>query len=77
MSSTQLTFSLATKPKIDAVHLVGSWDSYKQHLPLSEKKAGKWQGTFKFPSAAIKPGSRYWYYVREKSCPLRAGVDID
>ena len=74
MGSTQLTFTLSTSPKFDAVHLVGSWDNYKQRLPLSGKKAGSWKGTFKFPSTAVKPGSRYWYYVSAYPFPSRTST---
>jgi len=46
--------------------LVGSWDGYKNQLPLSivrDAKPGSWKGTFRFQGAhALKLGSRYWYY---------------
>jgi len=61
--STQLSFTLSTSDKVKSVHLLGSWDNYKQQVPLSESRAGKWKGTFKFPSTMVKSGSRYWYYV--------------
>ena len=61
--STQLSFTLSTSNKVKSVHLLGSWDNYKQQVPLSESRAGKWKGTFKFPSSMVKGGSRYWYYV--------------
>jgi hypothetical protein len=60
--STQLSFTLSTSDKVKSVHLLGSWDNYKQQVPLSESRAGKWKGTFKFPSTMVKSGSRYWYY---------------
>jgi hypothetical protein len=60
--STQLSFTLSTSDKVKSVHLLGSWDNYKQQVPLSESRAGKWKGTFKFPSTMVKGGSRYWYY---------------
>lgn len=60
--STQLSFTLSTSDKVKSVHLLGSWDNYKQQVPLSESKAGKWKGTFKFPSTMVQGGSRYWYY---------------
>lgn len=63
-TSTQLSFTLSTSAKVKTAHLLGSWDNYKQQLPLScKEKAGKWKGTFSFKSTMIKPGSRYWYYV--------------
>ncbi len=62
--SVQLTFTVATSSKARSAHLLGSWDNYKQQLPLSSKeKAGNWRGTFKIPTSIVKPGSRYWYYV--------------
>lgn len=60
--STQLSFTLSTSDKVKSVHLLGSWDNYKSQVPLSESRAGKWKGTFKFPSSMVKGGSRYWYY---------------
>jgi len=60
--STQLSFTLSTSDKVKSVHLLGSWDNYKQQVPLSESRAGKWKGTFKFPTTMVKGGSRYWYY---------------
>lgn len=60
--STQLSFTLSTSDRVKSVHLLGSWDNYKQQVPLSESRAGKWKGTFKFPSSMVKGGSRYWYY---------------
>jgi len=60
--STQLSFTLSTSDKVKSVHLLGSRDNYKQQVPLSESRAGKWKGTFKFPSSMVKSGSRYWYY---------------
>lgn len=60
--STQLSFTLSTSDKVKSVHLLGSWDNYKQQVPLSESRVGKWKGTFKFPSTMVKSGSRYWYY---------------
>lgn len=62
-TSTQLSFTLSTSAKVKTAHLLGSWDNYKQQLPLScKEKAGKWKGTFSFKNTMIKPGSRYWYY---------------
>lgn len=66
--SVQLTFTLRTSPNVRSVHLLGSWDNYKNQLPLSvakdpEAKPGSWKGTFRFQGAhALKLGSRYWYY---------------
>lgn len=60
--STQLSFTLSTSDRVKSVHLLGSWDNYKQQVPLSESRAGKWKGTFKFPSSMVKEVSRYWYY---------------
>jgi len=64
MAAIQLNFSLRTSANCKTVHLLGSWDNYAGQLPLSKdsKKAGGWVGTFKFPSATLKQGSRYWYY---------------
>lgn len=72
MSSVQLTFTLRTSPNVRTVHLLGSWDNYKNQLPLSalaptkdnpSVKPGSWRGTFRFQgSHALKLGSRYWYY---------------
>ena len=47
-----------------AVHLVGSWDNYMDHLPLSEDAAvpGRWEGTFRFHKSPLKEGKRYWYF---------------
>lgn len=64
--AVQLSFTLRTSPNVKTVHLVGSWDSYKNQLPLSvvrDAKPGSWKGTFRFQgSHALKLGSRYWYY---------------
>ena len=64
--SVQLSFSLRTSPNVKTVHLVGSWDGYKNQLPLSvvrDAKPGSWKGTFRFQGAqSLKLGSRYWYY---------------
>ena len=63
-TSTQLSFTLSTSSKSKTVHLLGSWDNYKQQLPLAcKEKAGKFKGTFSFKGTMLKPGSRYWYYV--------------
>ena len=64
MSATQLSFALSTSSKTKTVHLLGSWDNYSGQLPLSQKDKGKWKGTFRFSTSTLKPGSRYWYYVR-------------
>ena len=66
--AVQLTFTLRTSPNVRTVHLLGSWDGYKNQLPLSavkdaSAKPGSWKGTFRFQgSHALKLGSRYWYY---------------
>lgn len=66
--AVQLTFTLRTSPNVRSVHLLGSWDNYKNQLPLSavkgeDAKPGSWKGTFRFQGAhALKLGSRYWYY---------------
>jgi hypothetical protein len=64
--AVQLSFTLRTSPNVKTVHLVGSWDGYKNQLPLSivrDAKPGSWKGTFRFQGAhALKLGSRYWYY---------------
>src|SRR2546423_7273169 len=66
--AVHLSFPLRTSPKVRTVHLVGSWDNYKNQLPLSmlkdrDAKPGSWKGTFRFQGAhALKLGSRYWYY---------------
>jgi hypothetical protein len=66
--AVQLSFTLRTSPNVKTVHLVGSWDNYKNQLPLSmlkdrDAKPGSWKGTFRFQGAhALKLGSRYWYY---------------
>ena len=64
--AVQLSFTLRTSPNVKTVHLLGSWDGYKNQLPLSIAKDGKpgaWKGTFRFQGAhALKLGSRYWYY---------------
>jgi len=64
MAAVQLSFSLRTSPHCKTVHLLGSWDTYKNNLPLSKdsSKSGGWKGTFKFQGASLKPGQRYWYY---------------
>lgn len=67
-TSVQLTFTLRTSPNVRSVHLLGSWDNYKNQLPLSvakdaSAKPGSWKGTFRFQGAhALKLGSRCWYY---------------
>jgi len=62
----QLSFSLRTSSNVQTVHLVGSWDNYKNQLPLSKdasaSKPGSWKGTFRFQGATLKLGQRYWYY---------------
>ena len=65
MASTQLTFTLRTSPNVKTTHLVGSWDNYAGQLPLSKDtaKSGGWKGTFRFSSATLRQGQRYWYYV--------------
>jgi hypothetical protein len=66
--AVQLSFTLRTSPNVRTVHLLGSWDNYKNQLPLSllkdrDSKPGSWKGTFRFQGAqALKLGSRYWYY---------------
>jgi hypothetical protein len=64
--AVQLSFTLRTSPNVKTVHLVGSWDGYKNQLPLSvvkDAKPGSWKGTFRFQGAhALKLGTRYWYY---------------
>lgn len=66
--AVQLSFTLRTSPNVRTVHLLGSWDNYKNQLPLSllkdrDAKPGSWKGTFRFQGAqALKLGSRYWYY---------------
>lgn len=66
--AVQLSFTLRTSPNVKTVHLVGSWDGYKNQLPLSivkdsSAKPGSWRGTFRFQgSYSLKLGSRYWYY---------------
>jgi hypothetical protein len=64
--AVQLSFTLRTSANVKTVHLVGSWDGYKNQLPLSiarDAKPGSWKGTFRFQgSHALKLGSRYWYY---------------
>lgn len=65
MSSTQLSFSLRVSAGVKTVHLLGSWDNYVGQLPLSKDKnssKGTWKGTFRFQSATLAPGQRYWYY---------------
>jgi len=64
MAATQLSFSLRTSTNVKTVHLVGSWDSYSNQLPLSKdsSKAGAWKGAFRFQASTLKPGQRYWYY---------------
>ncbi|KAL1302829.1 hypothetical protein AAFC00_003164 [Neodothiora populina] len=66
MSAIQLNFTLRTSSNCKTVHLVGSWDGYKNQLPLSKDptspKPGGWKGTFRFQGATLKKGSRYWYY---------------
>jgi hypothetical protein len=65
-STVQLSFTLRTSPNVKTVHLLGSWDGYKNQLPLSiarDAKSGSWKGTFRFQgSQSLKLGSRYWYY---------------
>lgn len=64
-SSTQLSFSLRVSAGVKTVHLLGSWDNYVGQLPLSKDKnssKGTWKGTFRFQSATLAPGQRYWYY---------------
>ncbi|KUI74336.1 hypothetical protein VM1G_09899 [Cytospora mali] len=65
MSATQLSFSLRVSAGVKTVHLLGSWDNYVGQLPLSKDKnssKGTWKGTFRFQSATLEPGQRYWYY---------------
>jgi len=62
MAATKLAFSVRVSAK--TVHLVGSWDSYKGQLPLSQDSSKKsaWRGTFRFSGSTLKPGQTYWYY---------------
>lgn len=64
MAAVQLNFALRTSSNCKTVHLLGSWDNYNGQLPLAKDsaKAGGWKGTFRFQSATLKPGQRYWYY---------------
>jgi len=64
MAAIQLNFTLRTSSNCKTVHLLGSWDGYQGQLPLSKdsKKAGAWNGSFKFQGATLKQGQRYWYY---------------
>lgn len=66
MAAIQLNFSLRTSSSCKTVHLLGSWDGYKNQLPLSKDatttKAGGWKGTFRFQGTTLKQGARYWYY---------------
>jgi len=66
MSAIQQTFSLRVSSGVKTVHLLGSWDNYSNQLPLSKdkssSKSGSWKGTFRFPTSAVEPGQRYWYY---------------
>lgn len=65
MSATQLSFSLRVSSGVKTVHLLGSWDNYVGQLPLSKDKSsskGTWRGTFRFQTATLEPGQRYWYY---------------
>lgn len=66
MSATQLSFTLRTSANVKTAHLLGSWDNYSGQLPLSKDtlKSGGWKGTFRFSCSMLKPGQRYWYYVR-------------
>lgn len=65
-TAVQLSFSLRTSPNVRTVHLLGSWDNYKNQLPLSKdaaaSKPGSWRGTFRFQGTTLKLGQRYWYY---------------
>jgi len=61
MASTKLSFSLRTTSNVKQVHLIGSWDNYRNQLPLS-RDGSKWKGTFKFSSSLMKSGKRYWFY---------------
>jgi hypothetical protein len=62
----QLSFSIRVSSSAKAVHLVGSWDSYANQLPLSRdkssSKSGAWKATFRFSSSQLQAGDRYWYY---------------
>lgn len=60
----QLSFSLRVSSSIKQVHLLGSWDNYLEHIPLSKDKSSSktWSGTFRFPADLVQPGQRYWYY---------------
>ena len=64
--AVQLGFSIRTSANVKTVHLVGSWDGYKNQLPLSvdsgTSKPGSWKGTFRFQGSTLKLGQRYWYY---------------
>ncbi|KAK4542748.1 hypothetical protein LTR36_006124 [Oleoguttula mirabilis] len=64
MAAIQLNFTLRTSANCKTAHLVGSWDNYKNQLPLSKdaSKAGGWKGTFRFQGQTLKQGQRYWYY---------------
>ncbi|KAJ9156366.1 GTP-binding protein EsdC [Pleurostoma richardsiae] len=65
MAATQLSFSLRVSSGVKTVHLLGSWDNYVGQLPLSKDKSsskGTWKGTFRFSSATLESGQRYWYY---------------
>jgi hypothetical protein len=64
--SSQLSFSLRVSSGVKSVHLLGSWDNYRDQLPLSKdktsSKSGSWKGTFRFPANTLEAGQRYWYY---------------
>jgi hypothetical protein len=63
MTAIQLSFSLRTTSNVKQVHLIGSWDGYQGQLPLSRDSGStKWKGTFRFQSATMQAGQRYWFY---------------
>jgi hypothetical protein len=52
----QLSFSLRVSSSIKQVHLLGSWDNYLEHIPLSKDKSSSktWSGTFRFPADLVQ-----------------------
>ncbi|CAK7566884.1 MAG: hypothetical protein SEPTF4163_004838 [Sporothrix epigloea] len=66
MANVQLSFNLRVSPNVKTVHLLGSWDQYSGHLPLTKDKTStkstSWKGNFRFQNNILEPGNRYWYY---------------
>jgi hypothetical protein len=77
-STTLFTFLLQTDPKVQTVHLVGSWDNFTTSYTMERdvrRGRGQWKGCYSFKDVSshgskgnggLKMGHTYYYYVRPR-----------